>query len=59
MLFKLCLRCGRRFLRQGRAFTIPCVEGRIVRVEICRPCAKVITSDVTISLRPEERRVAA
>ncbi len=59
MLFKLCLRCGRRFLRQGRAFTIPCVEGRIVWVEVCRPCAKVVAVDSTTPLRPEERRVAA
>ncbi len=55
--FKLCLRCGRRFLRAGRAFTIPCVEGRIVRVEVCRACAKVSTVPATVRLG--EGRVAA
>jgi hypothetical protein len=59
MLFKLCLRCGRRFLRQGRAFTIPCVEGRIVRVEICRPCAKSVAVNFTAPVQREERRVVA
>jgi hypothetical protein len=54
-----CLRCGRRFLRQGREFMIPCVEGRIVRVEVCRACAKVIAGDITTPLRIKERRVAA
>ncbi len=40
-LFKACLRCGRRFIRTGRAFRIYCIEGRVEIVRVCRACAAV------------------
>ena len=62
-LLKSCLRCGRRFIRTGHAFTINCVEGRAVEVSICRACAKAIAKIVVVDfgapLRPEEGSVAA
>ena len=52
-LFKACLRCGRRFIRTGRAFRVYCVEGRIVEVLICRACAVVTPHRSAISYPAE------
>jgi len=59
-LFKACLRCGRRFLVDGRAFTVRCAEGRTVVFSICRACAKVRAfRPAALPVAREERRVAA
>jgi hypothetical protein len=48
-LIKNCLRCGRYFLRTGRAFTVRCAEGRTVKFSICRACAVVTAFAAAIS----------
>ncbi len=42
-----CLRCGARFIHTGRRFTVPCVEGRIVPVRVCRACAQLSVAEIT------------
>jgi hypothetical protein len=46
---KTCFRCGRYFLRTGRAFTVRCVEGRTVKFSICRACAAATAFAAAIS----------
>ncbi len=48
-LFKACLRCGRRFIRTGRAFRIYCIEGRVEIVRVCRACAVATAFAAAIS----------
>ncbi len=48
-LIKICFRCGRYFLRTGRAFTVRCAEGRTVKFSICRACAAVTAFAAAIS----------
>ena len=55
-LFKACLRCGRRFLANGRAFTVHCAEGRTVVFSICRACAVSLVAHAEASEREETRR---
>ena len=59
-LFKACLRCGRRFIRTGRAFTVRCAEGRTVVFSICRACAKSSVGTVRrrVTMPHDERRAA-
>ncbi len=48
-LIKACLRCGRRFIRTGRAFRVYCVEGRVEIVRVCRACAAATAFAAAIS----------
>ena len=53
---KNCFRCGRYFLRTGRAFTVRCVEGRTVNFSICRACTVALVAHAEASEREETRR---
>jgi len=54
-LVKSCLRCGRRFIRTGRAFKITCAEGRVVDVDVCRACATL--SELSANLGEMRRAI--
>ncbi len=45
-----CLRCGARFIKTGRIFTLHCVENRVVNFRICRACARIPDVEVTTSI---------